>query len=80
LRRNRDADLIGDLETGASFEPFFRKEYLNVTEEFEAIAPGQFMKKDNMTLNHRQPFPRKRPRSQATSLSPLQELEDHMKM
>jgi hypothetical protein len=80
LRRNRDADLIGDLETAASFEPFFRKEYLNVTKQFEAIAPGQFMKKDNMTLNHRQPFLRKRPRSQVTSLSLLQELKDHMKM
>src|SRR6266568_9675590 len=39
LRSNRDADLIRDLETATSFEPFFRKEYLNVTKQFEAIAP-----------------------------------------
>jgi hypothetical protein len=51
-----------------------------VTKQFETIAPGQFMKKDNMTLNQRQPFFRKRPRSQATSPSLLQELNDHMKM
>jgi len=35
---------------------FFGKKYLNVTKQFEAIAPGQFMKKDNMPLNQCQPF------------------------
>jgi hypothetical protein len=40
LRRNRDADLVRDLEAATSFEPFFRKEHLNVTKQFEAIAPG----------------------------------------
>ena len=80
LRRNRNANFVRDLEPATSFEPFFGKEYLDVTKQFEAIAPGQFMKKDNMPLNQRQPFLRKRPRSQATSLSLLQELKDHMKM
>jgi hypothetical protein len=80
LRRNRDADLIGDLETAASFEPFFRKEYLNVTKQFEAIAPGKFMEKDSMTLNQRQPFFRKRSRSEATSPLLFQPLKDHMKI
>jgi hypothetical protein len=80
LRSNRDADLIRDLETATSFEPFFRKEYLNVTKQFEAIAPRQFMRKDNMTLNQRQPFLRKRPRSQATSPLLFQPLKDHMEI
>jgi hypothetical protein len=79
LRRDSHADLVRDLETATSFEPFFRKEYLNVTKQFEAIAPGQFMKKDNMTLNQRQPFFRKRPRSQATAPLLLQPLKNHMK-
>jgi len=80
LRRNRNANFVRDLEPATSFEPFFGKKYLNMTKQFEAIAPGQFMKKDNMPLKQRQPFLRKRPRSQATSLSLLQELKDHMKM
>jgi hypothetical protein len=80
LRRDSHADLVRDLETATSFEPFFGKEYLNVTKQFEAIAPGQFMKKDNMTLNQRQPFIRKRPRSQATAPLLLQPFKDHMKM
>jgi len=80
LRRDGDTDLVSDLEPATSFESFFGKEYLDVTKQFEAIAPGQFMKKDNMPLKQRQPFLRKRPRSQATSLSLLQELKDHMKM
>jgi hypothetical protein len=67
LRRDSHADFVRDLETVTSFEPFFGKEYLNVTKQFEAIAPGQFMKKDNVTLNQRQPFLRKRTRSQTTS-------------
>jgi hypothetical protein len=71
LRRDSHADLVRDLETATSFEPFFGKKYLDVTKQFEAIAPGQFMKKDNMPLNQRQPLFRKWPRSQATSLSLL---------
>jgi hypothetical protein len=80
LRRNSHADLIRDLETGASFKTLFRKKYLDVTEQFEAIGLGQFMKKYDMTLNHPQPFLREWPRSQATSPSLLQELKDHMKI
>ena len=80
LRRDRDADLVRDLEPATSFKPFFGKEYLNVTKQFEAIAPGQFMKKDDMPLNQCQPFFRKRPRSQATSPLLSQPLKDHMKI
>ncbi len=80
LRRDSHADLIRDPETATSFETFFGKKYLNVTKQFRAVARGQFMKKYDMTLNQRQPFFRKRPRSQATSPPLLQELKDHMKM
>jgi hypothetical protein len=80
LRRNSHANLIRDLETGTSFKTFLGKEYLNVTKQFKAIAPGQFVKKDNVTLNQCQPIFRKRPRSEPPSPSLLQELEDHMKI
>jgi hypothetical protein len=50
-----------------------------VTKEFRAVARGQSVKKNNMTLNQRQPFFRKQPGSQATSPSLLQQLKDHMK-
>jgi hypothetical protein len=80
LRRDGNPDLVRDLETATSLKTFFGKEYLNVTKQFETIAPGQFMKKGNMTLNQRQPLFRKRPRSQATSPLLLQKLKDHMKM
>jgi hypothetical protein len=79
LGRDRNANLVRNLEPATSFEPFFGKEYLNVTKKFEAIAAGQFMKKDNMPLNQGQPFFRKRPRAQATSPLLSQPLKDHMK-
>jgi hypothetical protein len=80
LRRDGYADLIGDRETATSLETFFGKKYLNVTKQFRAVARGQLVKKDNVTLNQCQPFFRKRPRSQATPPYLLQELKDHMKM
>jgi hypothetical protein len=80
LRRDSHADLIGDLETATSLETFFGKNDLNVTKQFRAVARGQLVKKDNVTLNQCQPFFRKGARSQATSPSLLQELKDHMKM
>jgi hypothetical protein len=80
LGRDRDADLVSNLEPATSFESFFGKEYLNVTKQFEAIAPGQFMKKDNMPLNQGQPLLGKRSRSQATSPLLSQPLKDHMKI
>jgi hypothetical protein len=67
LRRDSHADLIRDRETATSLETFFGEEYLNVSKEFRAVARGQSVKKNNMTLNQRQPFFRKRPLSQATS-------------
>src|SRR5439155_15734027 len=80
LRGNGHTNLVGDRETATSLETFFGKKYLNVTKQFRAVGRGQFMKKYDMTLNQRQPFFRKRPRSQATSPPLLQELKDHMKM
>jgi hypothetical protein len=80
LRRDSHADLIRDLKSAAAFEPFLGKKYLNVPKQFRTVALVQFVKKYNMTLNQRQPFFRKRPRSQATSPLLLQELKDHMKM
>jgi hypothetical protein len=61
LRRDSHAHLIRDLETGAAFEPFFGKKYLNVTKQFRTVHRGQFVKKYNMTLNQLQPFLRERP-------------------
>jgi hypothetical protein len=77
LSRDHHADLIRDRETATSLETFFGEEYLNVTKEFRAVARGQSVKKNNMTLNQRQPFFRKLSRSQVTSPSLLQQLKDH---
>jgi hypothetical protein len=67
LRRDGDADLIGDCETATSLEAFFGKKYLNVTKQFCAVHRGQSGKKYGMTLNQRQPFFWKRTRLQAPS-------------
>src|SRR5215475_10885044 len=64
LRRDGHADLVRDLETATSLEPFFGKKYLNVAKQFKAVAPGKFVKKYGMPLNQRQPFFRKRSTSQ----------------
>jgi hypothetical protein len=80
LRRDSHADFIRDRETATSLETFFGEEYLNVTKEFRTVARGQSVKENNMTLNQRQPFFRKRPRSKATSSLLLQQLKDHMKI
>jgi hypothetical protein len=77
LRRNRHTDLIGDREAGTSLEAFFGKKNLDVTKEFCAVGRGHFLKKNDMALNHLQPFFRKWPRSQATSPPLLQELKNH---
>src|SRR5215831_6197906 len=78
LRRNGHAHLVRDLETATSLKAFFGKKYLNVAKQFKAVAPGKFVKKYGMTLNQRQPFFRKRSRSQTPPPLVFQPGKDHM--
>src|SRR5256885_13915733 len=80
LRREGHAALIRDLKTATSFETFFGKKHLHMTNQFRAAARGQLVKKYNVPLNQLQPFLRKLSRPQATSLLLLQELKNHMKL
>jgi hypothetical protein len=56
LRRNRNAHLICDFETVATFKTFFGQKNLNVAEKLGLILGSKPLKKCNVALDRRQPI------------------------
>jgi hypothetical protein len=53
LGRDRDPDLVGQLEAAASLEVLLRQKYLNVSEQLGLIRRRQPPKNDDVSLDDR---------------------------
>src|ERR1700736_728469 len=74
---DRHPNFVVDFKPGATFEPLFGEEHLNVIEKFSLVRSRQPDKECNSAFNDLQPFVRKRPRLKPLSLSFFQEPKDH---